>query len=275
MQITAAILKKLCPSAKAAIINDLEQYLAPTLERYEINTPLRVMNFLAQAAHESAGFKTLKEYWGPTAAQKGYEGRKDLGNTQAGDGKLFMGRGIFQLTGRANYATYGKLLGVDFVSNPDMVATGKYSMLTACEYWKSRKLNALADNDDTVAITKKINGGTNGLAERLAYRKAAKGLIDEIFAVATPVHPDDKPAADAPAPVVQELVLMKKGDDNDGIRVIQIMLQNKMQMPLTIDGNFGPATDAAVKAFQKKNGLNPDGLVTPSLYKLILAKDAK
>lgn len=279
MLISSDILRRIAPNAKKEIIDDLANHLSTTLVRYDINTKLRVAHFLAQAAHESAGFRTLREYWGPTDAQRRYEGRKDLGNVQTGDGKRFMGRGIFQLTGRANYARYSKILGVDFVSDPEIVATAKYSMLIACEYWKDRKINTVADADDVTAVTKKINGGTNGLADRTAYLKRAKLVMDEVFAKQTPAAPvtpvPPKPVETTPEPVVVPdnrpmLVIMKKGDRNDGVKMIQIILNQKLGIALTPDGDFGQATEDAVIAFQKKMGNSPAlGLVTADVYSLL------
>jgi predicted chitinase len=152
-------------------------FLNEAMKDHEINTPLRASAFLAQLAHESAELKYMEEIWGPTAAQKRYEGRKDLGNTQLGDGKRFKGRGPIQLTGRANYKTFGELLGVDFVGNPDLAATPEWGFLTAALYWKRKGLNELADVGDFKTITKRINGGYNGLADRERYYEVAKKAL--------------------------------------------------------------------------------------------------
>ena len=141
-----------------------------------LDNRLRLCHFIAQAAHESDGFRTTREYWGPTKAQKGYEGRADLGNTRPGDGKRFMGRGIFQLTGRANYKTMSDKLGLDIVANPDLAAVPATSFLIACQFWTGKKLNKFADADDIREVTRRINGGHTGLAERMAYCKRAKAI---------------------------------------------------------------------------------------------------
>lgn len=142
--------------------------LALTMDRYQINTRLRQAAFLAQIGHESGGLKYVREIWGPTIAQQRYEGRKDLGNTQPGDGRRFLGRGLIQLTGRANYARMSAVLGLDFVSTPEALESPLYASLSAGEFWSSRKLNALADVGDMRLITRRINGGYNGLEDRLA-----------------------------------------------------------------------------------------------------------
>jgi putative chitinase len=272
MLLTPEILKKIAPNGKASILADLATYLPMALENAGINTPLRVGHFLAQAAHETDGFQTLQEYWGPTAAQKKYEGRADLGNIVAGDGSLFRGRGIFQLTGRANYTTYGKKLGVDMVSDPKLAATGKISVLTACEYWKSRDINTPADKDDITAVTRKINGGTNGLAARKAFYTKIKKILPEIFAEPTVIpkniEPEEVPEVVAPIEQIP-LAILKKGDKSTSVTIVQVAL-NHRGYTLKPDGEYGPATDAAIKDFQKKNGFTQDSFVTVQVYNALL-----
>lgn len=138
-----------------------------------LDTPLRLAHFMAQVAHESGGFRYMEEI----ASGSAYEGRADLGNTQPGDGRLFKGRGPIQLTGRANYRLFGRELGIDFEQHPEIVALPSIGLLVACHYWQKRGLNALADADDVLAITKRINGGQNGLDDRKAYLAKAKALF--------------------------------------------------------------------------------------------------
>ena len=160
----------------------LGQGVADGLDQYcpaaEINTHLRLAHFIAQACHETCCFKLLHELWGPTPAQKRYETRADLGNIRPGDGFLYRGRGIFQLTGRANYRQIGTALGLPLEVEPDLAADPVVSARIACNYWSTRGINAAADADDVVRVTKLINGGTNGLADRercLTRAKAALG----------------------------------------------------------------------------------------------------
>ena len=138
-----------------------------------LDNSLRLIHFLAQLAHESGNFRYMEEI----ASGAAYEGRKDLGNTQPGDGKRFKGRGPIQLTGRANYRRYGQQLGIDFENNPAIVAIPSVGLLVACKFWSDNGLNELADKDDVVSITKRINGGTNGLADRKAKLEIIKGMI--------------------------------------------------------------------------------------------------
>ena len=142
------------------------------LDKYGIDTPMRVCHFLAQVVHESGSFNFTTEL----DSGEAYEGRADLGNTNPGDGPLFKGRGFIQLTGRANYLAYSKVTGEDLIKNPALVAI-KYPADVAGWFWSQHNLNALADQDGLTAITKMINGGTNGLADRLFYLGKAKSVL--------------------------------------------------------------------------------------------------
>lgn len=150
-----------------------------TFEKYNINTPLRMAHFLAQVMHESGGFRWLREIWGPSDAQLGYEGRKDLGNTEEGDGERFMGRGLIQLTGRANYTAFSQSIGVPdkFVNQPELVESSPWAVLAAGWFWDKRDLNSLADEDGIRRITRRINGGLNGLEDRIRYLDRAKLVL--------------------------------------------------------------------------------------------------
>jgi putative chitinase len=142
--------------------------------RYEIDaSPLRLAHFLAQLGHESGSYRYMEEI----ASGSAYEGRGDLGNTQAGDGRRFKGRGPIQLTGRANYRHYGQAIGIDLENHPEIAAIPSVGILTACLYWHEHSLNALADADDIERITRRINGGVNGLADRKAQLVKTKGLL--------------------------------------------------------------------------------------------------
>jgi putative chitinase len=134
--------------------------------KYEITTGLRIAHFLAQAAAETDSFHYLREIWGPTDAQKRYEGRKDLGNIIAGDGHRFLGRGVFQITGRDNYERYGKRLGLDLACNPQLAEQPETALEIACLYWDDKRLNQHADRDDARAVGNGINRG-NPASERL------------------------------------------------------------------------------------------------------------
>jgi putative chitinase len=149
--------------------------LAEKFEVAAINAPLRVIHFFAQAAHETGGFKWFTELGGPAYFSR-YDRRADLGNIEPGDGYRFRGRGIFQLTGRASYIAYGARLDLDLVANPDLASRPDIAAAIACLYWNYCGLNDLADADNCRAITAKINGGLNGLADREALVARIKGL---------------------------------------------------------------------------------------------------
>ncbi len=156
-------------------------FIIRVMEVYEIDTPLRASAFLAQIAHESAELRFMEEIWGPTAQQKKYEPPSDvatrLGNTQLGDGFRYRGRGPIQITGRFNYQRFGDLLGVDLVGNPDLASTPQFAFSTAGLFWKVNGLNELADVQDFITITRRINGGLNGLADRQKYYEIAKSVL--------------------------------------------------------------------------------------------------
>lgn len=175
LAVTPDRLRRLAPGGKAALIAGIAAEFDGLAARHEVTTRLRLCHFLAQAAHETDGFRTLEEYGGPAYFAR-YDGRRDLGNTQAGDGARYHGRGVFQLTGRWNYRRFGSLLGIDLEGRPELAKRPDISLAIAFAYWRERGLNAAADADDVVRVTKLINGGRNGLAERTRLLAAAKTI---------------------------------------------------------------------------------------------------
>lgn len=157
------------------------QPLNDTMARYSIDTPARAAPFIAQLAHESVKFAFTKEIWGPTAAQRAYEPPSakatELGNTQPGDGLRFCGRGLIQITGRANYQACGIGLGLNLVANPALLEQAEYAASSAGWFWNAHGLNVYADSCDFVTLTKRINGGTNGLADRQALWASCKSAF--------------------------------------------------------------------------------------------------
>lgn len=149
------------------------------MQEYGIDSRLRQAMFLAQIGHESGGMKYTVEIWGPTPTQTRYEGRKDLGNTQVGDGFKYRGRGLIQTTGRYNYEKTAAALGVDCIDNPDLLAEPENAARSAAWWWQSHKLNRFADSGDIVGCTKVINGGTNGLEHRKKLYEAALSAVPE------------------------------------------------------------------------------------------------
>ena len=232
MQITAGTLATIAGRP----VNSNMQSTIAGLERAGVgaglNRPHRLAQFLAQIAHESGLWRYDAEVWGPSAAQKRYDTRTDLGNTAAadGDGFLYRGRGPIQITGRANYREFTawarKLdkTAPDFVANPDAVLTDPWEGLGPIWYWDTRDLNRYADNGDLLTITKRINGGTNGLADRQAQYTRA-GLVLLGFAT------------------------VKQFQDHVGLKV---------------DGVAGPATRAAIHAELLKRPLVTFGTARPT-----------
>ncbi|MFA7291828.1 MAG: glycoside hydrolase family 19 protein [Rhodocyclaceae bacterium] len=160
-------------------------HLLEAMDAYGIDTAPRMAAFLAQIGHESGGLRWAAEIWGPTKAQSGYEGRKDLGNTQPGDGSKFRGHGLIQTTGRANHAAVRDRLRVkfphltvpDFEADPEALMQPRWAALSAADFWDMKSLNLLADVEDFMRITRRVNGGTNGYEDRLARYEKAKQVL--------------------------------------------------------------------------------------------------
>ena len=257
-------------ASQAKIIAEAGAALAATLESYDITSRLRIAHFLGQTCEESAGYRTTEEF----ASGKEYEGRADLGNTQKGDGPRYKGRGLLQLTGRANYADYGKALGVDLVNNPTLAAQPALSLKIACEYWKRHNINADCDRDDVQAVTRKVNGGLNGLSDRIAFTQKAKAAVARLQAIALSgaASAGAAPAGAAAAGVAaagvapgQPRPVLGRGSQGDAVVQLQNMLRD-LNFAVAIDGDFGPGTEVAVTRFQSENGLAADGIVGPQTW---------
>lgn len=169
MTLTPALLKSISPQTPDKIIDLYFPFIAKAMIEFDITTAVRQSAFIAQIAHESGDFRYMREIWGPTQAQERYEGRKDLGNTRIGDGQRYKGRGAIQITGRANYKHYGDVLNVDLENNPELAEKPELAFRTAGAFWKEHGLNELADKQQFEKITRRINGGLNGLAKRQEY----------------------------------------------------------------------------------------------------------
>lgn len=228
---------------QSEIIDGLDQPIATTLDRYGINTPLRIAHFLAQIAHESDDFCTTEEY----ASGQAYEGRKDLGNVDAGDGPRYKGRGLIQLTGRANYRSVGTTLELALEDHPESVSDPFVYLLVSCEFWKEKGINQYCDQDNIIAVTQVVNGGQNGIADRRAYLARAKQVVAGLLAASA-------------APPTATMPVLHLGMTGDDVVALQRRLFAK-GYPVAIEGNFGAATELAVKMFQKDAGLTVDGVV--------------
>ena len=176
MPITVQQLLLILPNA-GPVAGVFVPVLNTAMNRYQIVGSKRVAAFIAQIGHESGQLKYVKEIWGPTAAQARYEGRKDLGNTVAGDGSKYRGRGLIQITGRTNYIMCGEALALDLINQPELLEKPQHACMSAAWFWVTRGLNTLADAGQFDKITQRINGGQNGAADRKAlYARALKVL---------------------------------------------------------------------------------------------------
>ncbi len=174
--LTEGKLQGICIHASPSLVAKYFAALLAGMQTGDIDTPLRQSHFLAQLAHESGEFRYTEEL----ASGKRYEGRKDLGNTEPGDGVRFKGRGLIQVTGRANYTAFGKFVKQDFTTGDAMgrLATEvAFAVQVAVWFWGTRGLNLLADADNVEAITRKINGGLNGFDDRKAKLERAKFFL--------------------------------------------------------------------------------------------------
>jgi putative chitinase len=259
------------------------------LPKYNITTDKRIAGFISQCAHESMDFRVLQEnlnykeatllkvfprYFGPgkeNAAE--YAGKPEkianyvymdknrskagaLGNLKDGDGWLFSGKGLKQVTGRSNTTAFGKTVGMTAEEAAAYLLTKKGALESALWFWNSRNLNEVADTGDVTRLTKIINGGDIGLADRQArYARAMAALGGKIEAPA--------PSASSSSSSTSGGTL-KRGSKGDEVKKMQAKLG------LTADGDFGPGTEAALKKWQTANGLTADGVAGPkTLAKLL------
>ena len=159
-------------------------FLQAAMTEFGIDRPARTAAFVAQLAHESGELRFMEEIWGPTPAQRRYEPpgtlADKLGNTESGDGRRFKGRGPIQITGRSNYKRFGDLLGLDLIADPARAAVPDVAFRIAGLFWLKKGLNDLADLATSEAfreITRRINGGFNGLADRERLYAVARKVL--------------------------------------------------------------------------------------------------
>ena len=261
------------------------------LPKYGITTPRRVAHFVSQCAHESNNFNSLEEnlnyseksllavfgrYFGPAPKRNAAEYARNpekianyvyqdefrsskMGNTKAGDGWLFRGRGLKQLTGRENYTNFGKSVNMTAEQAAVYVATEKGAIESAAWFWNNKKLNSIADTDDVTKMTKIINGGNIGLADRQSRYTKAMSVLGSPVTLKVVEDNDDNDDVN-----VNEIGTLRKGSKGDGVKMMQAALG------IAADGAFGPGTEKALKAWQAKNGLTADGIAGPmTLAKLL------
>ncbi|MEM7176498.1 MAG: peptidoglycan-binding protein [Pseudomonadota bacterium] len=243
-------------------------------------TKFRIAHLIGQCAHESLRFthdrenlfyttaSRIQAVW-PTRfrstraaepftrnpeklAEKVYGGRTDLGNSEPGDGFKFRGRGYIQLTGRANYTRFGALIGIDLVNNPDLAIEPEiaWQLATAFMETQTRKRKSVfrwADQNDVETVTRAINGGTHGLADR---RMRTFRALEALHGVQS--HPE-----------------LKRGDVGVGVLLLQRALAVTGFSPGGLDGNFGNDTEKALIAFQRAEGLAQSGISDPDTWQAL------
>ena len=269
-------------------VEDWHEALIAIMPKYEINTKRRVAHFLSQCAHESNNFRSLQEnlnysekalkavfgrYFGdaPKANAAEYARNPEkianrvyfdkyrkykMGNTNEGDGWLFRGRGLKQLTGRENYTNFGKSIDITAEEAAEYVATPKGAVESACWFWNAKKLNNIADTDDVTKMTKIINGGNIGLADRQSRYKNAMEVLGSPVTLSQDAGDDDFD--------VDDIGVLRKGCKGEGVKMMQEALG------VGADGAFGPGTERALKAWQTSNGLVADGIAGPNTLEKLL-----
>ena len=281
-------LKTMIPTNKE--VSEWCAALNEMLPKYGITTDKRIAGFISQCAHESMDFRVLEEnlnykeatllkvfprYFGPgkeNAAE--YAGKPEkianyvymdknrskagaLGNVKDGDGWAMRGKGLKQVTGRANHEAFGKTVGMTAEQAAEYLMTKKGALESALWFWGSRNLNEVADTGDVARLTKIINGGDIGLADRQRrYRTAMIALTGGIplDAANSSVEPQAASAA-----------TLRRGSNGDAVKRMQAKLG------VTADGDFGPGTEAALKKWQAANGLTPDGVAGPKTQEKLFA----
>jgi putative chitinase len=173
-----------------------------------------------------------------------------MGNVKEGDGWLFRGRGLKQLTGRENYTRFGNSIGISAEEAAVYVATEKGAVESACWFWDTNNLNSIADTDDVVKMTKKINGGNIGLADRQKRYVAAMEILGNPVNIADDNGDDDFD--------VDDIGVLRKGCRGEGVKMMQEALG------IGADGIFGPGTERALKEWQASKGLVVDGIAGPA-----------
>ena len=253
--------------------------MSEMLPKYEITTAARVAGFIAQTGHESAGYKVLTENLNYSAkalnaifgkyfvranrdadeyhrqpekiANVIYANRMSNGDSDSGDGWRFRGGGILQLTGRSNYDSFGETIDMTAEEATDYVRTKQGAIESACWFWKTNKINRYCDDGDIVGMTKRINGGTIGLEDRKKHYNHAL----EVFGGEAVEHVEES----------HGYSLIKRGSTGYQVKQVQEALG------LDADGDFGPGTERAVKAWQAEHDLTADGIVGPATMAKLLA----
>ena len=265
--------------------NVAEWYIAlmEVMPNYGITTERRIAHFISQCAHESNNFRSLSEnlnysekalnavfgrYFGSPPKRNASEYARNpqlianyvyqdefrkykMGNVNPGDGWLFRGRGLKQLTGRENYTRFGESIDITAEEAADYVSTPKGAVESACWFWDTNKLNNIADTDDVKRMTKKINGGSIGLADRQSRYTKAMEILGNPVSIAAADDTDDEVD-------LSEIGVLRRGSRGEGVKLMQEALG------LGADGIFGPGTERSLKEWQTSQGLDADGVAGPA-----------
>jgi putative chitinase len=270
--------KRLAPNARQNYLDAIRNGDA-LFQQHGITTPLRMAHFLAQALHETGGFRILRENMNYSAermvdifgvgrhsaavtqaeaeslarkpeqiAERVYglgnpRKARELGNTRPGDGFRYRGNGVLQTTGRGSHKRMGQAVGVDFENHPELVTDPEHALKPALQEWTEGNLNAEADRNNINRITRRINGGFNGLADRQSWFNKIFPLLNEGNQA---VDPDSAGLEDPDVKRLQE-ALNDLGADPK----------------LVVDGRMGPKTRMAIRAFQAAAGIRVDGIAGP------------
>ena len=253
--------------------------LMEVMPNYGITTERRIAHFISQCAHESNNFRSLSEnlnysekalnavfgrYFGAAPKRNAAEYARNpqlianyvyqdefrkykMGNVNPGDGWLFRGRGLKQLTGRENYTRFGKSIDITAEEAADYVSTPKGAVESACWFWDTNNLNDIADTDDVKRMTKKINGGSIGLADRQSRYTKAMEILGNPVSIAAADDTDDEID-------LSDIGVLRRGSRGEGVKLMQEALG------LGADGIFGPGTERSLKAWQLSQGLEADGV---------------
>ena len=264
-------------------IDDWHRALITIMPEYEINTPQRAAHFISQCAHESTNFRSLTEnlnysekalnavfgrYFGSSPKRNAAEYARNpemianyvymdefrkykMGNVNEGDGWLFRGRGLKQLTGRDNYTRFGRYIGMSAEEAAEYVSTFSGAIESACWFWDTNSLNSIADTDDVTKMTRKINGGKIGLADRQERYAKCMAVLGEPIDLDDPDDTDDEVD-------IEDIGVLRRGSRGPGVK----MMQEALGL-VGCDGIFGRGTEQVVKRWQRKQGLDADGVVGP------------
>lgn len=258
----------ICDHASTVDLNKYRQPLLDAMTEFGIDTNQRCVMFLAQVLHESGSLhvvaenlnysadglmKTFPKYYPNAAyankharqpikiASRVYANRMGNGDEASQDGYAYRGRGLIQITGKNNYASFGSDVSQDILVNPSYLETPEGAARSAAWFWHVNNLNRFADKGDIIGCSKAVNGGTNGLQERISYYNHGMDVIKAV-------------------PTTTQFTSLIPGSKGSQVAEAQKLLG------LDADGSYGPATSAAVKSFQQLNGLSVDGIIGPATW---------